>query len=29
MYERAGFRRELEGDLGVPGIAILAYAAEL
>jgi GNAT superfamily N-acetyltransferase len=29
MYERAGFRREPEGDLGVPGIAILAYAAEL
>jgi GNAT superfamily N-acetyltransferase len=29
MYERTGFRREPEGDLGVPGIAILAYAAEL
>jgi GNAT superfamily N-acetyltransferase len=29
MYERAGFRREPEGDLGVPGVAILAYAAEL
>jgi GNAT superfamily N-acetyltransferase len=29
MYERAGFRREPEGDLHVPGVAIIAYAAEL
>jgi GNAT superfamily N-acetyltransferase len=29
MYERAGFRREPEGDAHLPGVTILAYAAEL
>ena len=29
MYERAGFRREPEGDVQLPGVAIIAYAAEL
>ena len=29
MYERAGFRREPEGDLQFPGVRIIAYAAEL
>jgi GNAT superfamily N-acetyltransferase len=29
MYERAGFRREPEGDVDVPGLHIIAYAAEL
>jgi GNAT superfamily N-acetyltransferase len=29
MYERAGFRREPEGDIRLPGLTILAYAAEL
>jgi GNAT superfamily N-acetyltransferase len=29
MYERAGFRREPEGDLELPGVTIIAYAADL
>jgi GNAT superfamily N-acetyltransferase len=29
MYERAGFSREPEGDLRLPGLHILAYAADL
>ena len=29
MYERAGFRREPEGDLKLPGVTIIAYAADL
>jgi GNAT superfamily N-acetyltransferase len=29
MYERAGFRREPEGDIHLPGVDIIAYAAEL
>jgi GNAT superfamily N-acetyltransferase len=29
MYERAGFRREPEGDARLPGITIMAYAADL
>lgn len=29
MYERAGFRREPEGDLKLPGLQIIAYAADL
>jgi GNAT superfamily N-acetyltransferase len=29
MYERAGFRREPEGDIALPGVSIIAYAAEL
>jgi GNAT superfamily N-acetyltransferase len=29
MYERAGFHREPEGDARLPGLTILAYAAEL
>jgi GNAT superfamily N-acetyltransferase len=29
MYERAGFAREPEGDARLPGLHILAYAAEL
>jgi GNAT superfamily N-acetyltransferase len=29
MYERAGFRREPEGDARLPGVTIIAYAAEL
>jgi GNAT superfamily N-acetyltransferase len=29
MYERAGFRREPEGDARLPGITIVADAAEL
>jgi hypothetical protein len=29
MYERAGFRREPEGDEELPGVTIIAYAAEL
>ncbi len=29
MYERAGFRREPEGDAQLPGVTIIAYAAEL
>ena len=29
MYERAGFSREPEGDARLPGLTILAYAAEL
>ena len=29
MYERAGFKREPEGDIHVPGVEILAYAADL
>ena len=29
MYERAGFAREPEGDGRLPGLTILAYAADL
>jgi amidase len=29
MYERAGFTREPEGDEELPGVTIIAYAAEL
>ena len=29
MYERAGFSREPEGDIRLPGLHILAYAADL
>ena len=29
MYERAGFRREPEGDEVLPGVTIIAYAADL
>jgi GNAT superfamily N-acetyltransferase len=29
MYERAGFQREPEGDIRLPGLTILAYAADL
>ena len=29
MYERAGFQREPEGDEELPGVTIIAYAAEL
>jgi GNAT superfamily N-acetyltransferase len=29
MYERAGFKREPEGDLDLPGVTIIAYAADL
>jgi GNAT superfamily N-acetyltransferase len=29
MYERAGFKREPEGDLELPGVTIIAYAADL
>jgi GNAT superfamily N-acetyltransferase len=29
MYERAGFSREPEGDAHLPGLHILAYAADL
>ena len=29
MYERAGFHREPEGDAQLPGVSIIAYAAEL
>ena len=29
MYERAGFAREPEGDARLPGLHILAYAADL
>ncbi len=29
MYERAGFSREPEGDAHLPGLTILAYAADL
>ena len=29
MYERAGFHREPEGDAQLPGVTIIAYAAEL
>jgi hypothetical protein len=29
MYERAGFKREPEGDEELPGVTIIAYAAEL
>ena len=29
MYERAGFHREPEGDAQLPGVRIIAYAAEL
>jgi GNAT superfamily N-acetyltransferase len=29
MYEGAGFRREPEGDVRLPGVAIIAYAADL
>ena len=29
MYERAGFSREPEGDEQLPGVRIIAYAAEL
>jgi GNAT superfamily N-acetyltransferase len=29
MYERAGFRREPEGDAQLPGVRIIAYAADL
>jgi GNAT superfamily N-acetyltransferase len=29
MYERAGFSREPEGDARLPGLHILAYAADL
>jgi GNAT superfamily N-acetyltransferase len=29
MYERAGFKREPEGDLHLPGVTIIAYAADL
>ena len=29
MYERAGFRREPGGDVRLPGVTIIAYAADL
>ena len=29
MYERAGFLREPEGDAQLPGVRIIAYAADL
>jgi GNAT superfamily N-acetyltransferase len=29
MYERAGFHREPEGDIQLPGLQIIAYAADL
>jgi GNAT superfamily N-acetyltransferase len=29
MYERAGFTREPEGDIHRPGVAIIAYVADL
>jgi GNAT superfamily N-acetyltransferase len=29
MYERAGFKREPEGDVHLPGVTIIAYAADL
>jgi GNAT superfamily N-acetyltransferase len=29
MYERAGFEREPEGDIRLPGLTILGYATEL
>jgi GNAT superfamily N-acetyltransferase len=29
MYERAGFKREPEGDEVLPGVTIIAYAADL
>jgi hypothetical protein len=29
MYERAGFKRDPEGDLHLPGVTIIAYAADL
>jgi GNAT superfamily N-acetyltransferase len=29
MYERAGFKREPEGDVELPGVSIIAYAADL
>jgi ribosomal protein S18 acetylase RimI-like enzyme len=29
MYERAGFQREPEGDVRLPGVTIIAYAADL
>ena len=29
MYERAGFRREPEGDVRLPGVTIIAYAVDL
>ena len=29
MYERAGFTREPEGDVELPGVTIVAYAADL
>jgi GNAT superfamily N-acetyltransferase len=29
MYERAGFKREPEGDIELPGLSIIAYAADL
>jgi hypothetical protein len=29
MYERAGFSREPEGDAQLPGVRIIAYAADL
>jgi GNAT superfamily N-acetyltransferase len=29
MYERAGFKREPEGDEELPGVTIIAYAADL
>jgi GNAT superfamily N-acetyltransferase len=29
MYERAGFRREPAGDVELPGVSIIAYAADL
>jgi GNAT superfamily N-acetyltransferase len=29
MYQRAGFKREPEGDVELPGVRIIAYAADL
>jgi GNAT superfamily N-acetyltransferase len=29
MYQHAGFRREPDGDLRLPGVTLIAYAAEL
>jgi hypothetical protein len=29
LYEWAGFKREPEGDLHLPGVTIIAYAADL
>ena len=29
MYERAGFKRQPEGDINLPGVRIIAYAADL